>query len=93
MKTVPKVSTTGTSTRTTITQPRKPITTNQVNGHEHRSPLNQHVIDVVSSLYCVRTQKLMLDAEQSLLINSGDTNYTVIIRPDLRKIHVDALAW
>jgi hypothetical protein len=61
------------------------VNTNLVNGHVHHTPLDQHVIDVVSSLYCVRTQKLMLDAEQTMLINSGDTNYVVTIRPDLRK--------
>jgi len=61
------------------------VTRNQVNGHERHMPLNQHVLDVVSSLYCVRTQKLMVDAEQSMIINSGETNYTVIVRPDLRK--------
>ena len=64
---------------------KETVTINQVNGHERRTPLNQHVLDVVSSLYCVRTQKLMLDAEQSMIINSGETNYTVNIRPDLRK--------
>jgi hypothetical protein len=64
---------------------KETITINQVNGHERRTPLNLHVLDVVSSLYCVRTQKLMIDAEQSMIINSGETNYTVIIRPDLRK--------
>jgi hypothetical protein len=64
---------------------KETVTKNLVNGHEHHAPLDQHVLDVVSSLYCVRTQKLMVDAEQSMLINSGNTNYTVTIRPDLRK--------
>ncbi len=62
------------------------VTKSQINGHERRTPLDQHVLDVVSSLYYVRTQKLMLDAEQSLVINAANTNYTVIIRPDLRKL-------
>jgi uncharacterized protein DUF3108 len=64
---------------------KETVTKNLINGHEHHAPLDQHVLDVVSSLYCVRTEKLMVDAEQSMLINSGNTNYTVTIRPDLRK--------
>ena len=64
---------------------KETVTKNQVNGRERHTPLDQHVLDVVSSLYYVRTQKLMLDSEQSFMINAGGTNYNVIIRPDLRK--------
>jgi len=64
---------------------KETVTKNQVNGRERHTPLDQHVLDVVSSLYYVRTQKLMLDSEQSFMINAGDTNYNVTIRPDLRK--------
>ncbi len=64
---------------------KETVTKNQVNGREHHTPLDQHVLDVVSSLYYVRTQKLMLDSEQSFMINAGDTNYNVTIRPDMRK--------
>ncbi|HXI83623.1 MAG TPA: DUF3108 domain-containing protein [Verrucomicrobiae bacterium] len=64
---------------------KETVTKNQVNGRERHTPLDQHVLDVVSSLYYVRTQKLMLDSEQSFTINAGDTNYNVIIRPDMRK--------
>ena len=65
---------------------KETVTKNQVNGREHHTPLDQHVLDVVSSLYYVRTQKLMLDSEQSFMINAGDTNYNVTIRPDMRKM-------
>jgi hypothetical protein len=58
------------------------FTTNHINGHGRRVALNQPVQDVVSSIYVARTRKLMLDAEQTLMINSGSTNYNVTIRPD-----------
>jgi hypothetical protein len=56
-----------------------------INGREHHTPLDQHVQDVVSSLYYVRTQKLLLDSEQSFMINAANTNYNMTVRPDLRK--------
>ena len=61
------------------------VTKSRVNGHEKRSSLDQPVQDVISSLYFVRTQKLMLDAEQTFQLSAANTNYTVVIRPDLRK--------
>ena len=54
-------------------------------GREKRLPLDQPVQDVISSVYFVRAQKLMLDAEQTFVLNAGATNYTVTIRPDERK--------
>lgn len=64
---------------------KETVTTNHIKGRERRSPLNQPVQDVVSSLYFVRAQKLMLDAEQSFTVNAANTNYVVTIRPDQRK--------
>ena len=64
---------------------KETVTISHINGHERRQPLDQHVQDVVSSLYYVRTQKLLLDSEQSFMINAANTNYNVTIRPDLRK--------
>jgi hypothetical protein len=64
---------------------KETVTKSQINGRERRTPLDQHVQDVVSSLYYVRTQKLLLDSEQSFMINAANTNYNVTIRPDLRK--------
>src|ERR1043166_2752280 len=61
------------------------VITNRVNGKVKHLSLNQHVQDVISSLYVVRTRKLMLDAEQSFMINAGTTNYNVTVRPDVRK--------
>ncbi|HUI07794.1 MAG TPA: DUF3108 domain-containing protein [Verrucomicrobiae bacterium] len=54
-------------------------------GRKKRVPLEQPVQDVVSSVYFVRAQKLMLDAEQTFVLNASDTNYVVTIRPDERK--------
>jgi hypothetical protein len=64
---------------------KETVMKSRINGREHRTPLDQHVQDVVSSLYYVRTQKLLLDSEQSFMINAANTNYNVTIRPDLRK--------
>lgn len=52
---------------------------------EKRVRLDSPVLDVISSLYYVRTQPLKLDAENSLTVNTGDTNYAVRFRPDERK--------
>lgn len=65
---------------------KEAVMKSRINGREHRTPLDQHVQDVVSSLYYVRTQKLLLDSEQSFMINAANTNYNVTIRPDLRKV-------
>ena len=61
------------------------VTTNHVKNRVKRAPLEQPVQDVVSSLYFVRAQKLMLDAEQTFVLNASATNYVVTIRPDQRK--------
>jgi Protein of unknown function (DUF3108) len=61
------------------------VMTNRLNGREKHLSIDQHVQDVISSLYVVRTRKLMLDSEQTFMINAGATNYNVTIRPDLRK--------
>jgi hypothetical protein len=54
-------------------------------GREKRTPLDQPVQDVVSSIYFVRSRKLMLDSEQTFVLNASATNYVVTIRPDQRK--------
>jgi len=61
------------------------VITNHLNGHVKRVSLNQPVQDVISSLYAVRTRKLMLDSEETFTVNAGTTNYPVTIRPDQRK--------
>ena len=64
---------------------RESVTTNHVKNRVKRTSLERPVQDVVSSLYFVRAQKLMLDAEQSFTVNAANTNYVVTIRPDQRK--------
>jgi len=64
---------------------KQAVMTNRVNGRVKRVALDQHVEDVVSSVYVVRTRKLMLDSVQMFTINDGATNYNVSIRPDERK--------
>jgi len=64
---------------------KETVITNRLNGKAKHFPLNQPVQDVISSLYVVRTRKLMLDSEQSFVINAASTNYNVTIRPDQRK--------
>lgn len=64
---------------------KETVITNRLNGRAKHYPLDQPVQDVVSSLYVVRTRKLMLDSEQSFMINAASTNYNVTIRPNQRK--------
>jgi hypothetical protein len=64
---------------------KQAVMTNRLNGRERRVALDQPVEDVVSSIYVVRTRKLMLDSEQMFTINDGATNYNVTVRPDERK--------
>jgi len=64
---------------------RMEAVTKNKKGRLKRYPLDQPVQDVVSSVYFVRAQKLMLDAEQTFVLNASDTNYVVTIRPDQRK--------
>jgi hypothetical protein len=61
------------------------VTANLIKGRERRFPLEQPVQDIVSSLYFVRAQKLMLDAENTFTVNADNTNYVVTVRPDQRK--------
>jgi hypothetical protein len=63
----------------------KEAITKNTKGKEKRLPLEQPVQDVVSSMYFVRAQELMLDAEQTFVLNASATNYVVTIRPDQRK--------
>jgi len=71
---------------------KETVITNRLNGHAKHYPLDQPVQDVISSLYVVRTRKLLLDSEETFTINAASTNYTVTVRPDLRKaIWVHAL--
>ena len=64
---------------------KESVITNRLNGRAKHYLLDQPVQDVVSSLYVVRTRKLMLDSEQTFMINAGNTNYNVTVRPDQRK--------
>jgi hypothetical protein len=63
---------------------KETVITDRKDGRVQRMPLNEPVQDVVSSLYVMRTRKLMIDADQSFTINAGNTNYVVTIRPDQR---------
>ncbi len=64
---------------------KETVITNRLNGRAKHYPLDQPVQDVISSLYVVRTRKLMLDSEQSFTINAASINYNVTVRPDQRK--------
>jgi hypothetical protein len=64
---------------------KQTVITDRLDCKVQRMPLNQPVQDVVSSLYVMRTRKLMIDSEQAFTINAGNTNYVVTIRPDERK--------
>jgi hypothetical protein len=64
---------------------KETVITDRTDGKVKRVPLNQPVQDVISSLYVMRTRKLMIDSEQTFMINAGTTNYLVTIRPDQRK--------
>jgi hypothetical protein len=64
---------------------KETVITDRLDGRVKRMPLNQPVQDVISSVYVMRTKKLMLDSEETFTINAGATNYVVTIRPDQRK--------
>jgi uncharacterized protein DUF3108 len=64
---------------------KETVITDRLDGKVQRMALNEPVQDVVSSLYVMRTRKLMLDSDQTFMINAGTTNYNVTIRPDQRK--------
>jgi hypothetical protein len=64
---------------------KETVITDRLDGRVRRMPLDQPVQDVISSLYVMRTRKLMVDTDQTFMINAGTTNYLVTIRPDQRK--------
>lgn len=64
---------------------KQAFTTNYLNGKVKSSVLEAPVQDLISSLYFVRTVPLLLDVAQSFQINVSGSNYTVNLRPDLRK--------
>lgn len=65
---------------------KETVLTNRINGKQHHVALDQPVQDVVSSLYAVRTKKLMLDCEQMFTISADTSTYNVTINPDERKL-------
>jgi hypothetical protein len=65
---------------------KETVVTNHVNGRQRRVPLEQPVQDVVSSLYVVRTRKLLLDSDQVFTISADTSTYCVTIHPDERKL-------
>jgi len=65
---------------------KQTVVTDRLNGKQHYTMLNEPVQDVVSSLYVVRTKKLMLDSDDVLTISADTTNYNVIVHPDARKL-------
>ncbi|MGD1018850.1 MAG: DUF3108 domain-containing protein [Verrucomicrobiia bacterium] len=65
---------------------RETVITNRINGKQRHVLLDQPVQDVVSSLYVVRTRKLMLDSDQMFAISADISTYNVTIRPDERKL-------
>jgi hypothetical protein len=62
------------------------VVTNHMNGKQHSVTLDQPVQDVISSLYVVRTKRLLLDSEQMFAISADLTTYNVTIHPDERKL-------
>jgi hypothetical protein len=65
---------------------KQAVSTNLLNGKTSAMPLDQPVQDIVSALYYVRVLQLKPSVENNFLINAGSTNYSVQVRPDLRKI-------
>ena len=59
--------------------------TNFISGRTKTARLDGPAQDVVSSLYYVRTQPLAIDLENNFPLIVGASNYTVNVRPDLRK--------
>jgi len=64
---------------------KEAVTTNHRNGKKRHTPLPGPVVDVISSLYYIRTKPLALNTPQTFAINTGDTNRTVNLVPDTRK--------
>lgn len=65
---------------------KETVVTNRLNGKQRHVLLDQPVQDVVSSLYVVRTKKLLLDSDQMFAINADTSTYNVTIHPDERKL-------
>jgi hypothetical protein len=65
---------------------KETVVTNHMNGRQRHVLLDQPVQDVVSSLYVVRTRKLMLDSDQMFAISADTATYSVTIHPDERKL-------
>lgn len=59
--------------------------TNYINGVERTLPLKQPLQDIVSCLYYVRAQPLLINQPQNFTVNSGDTDRLVRIVADQRK--------
>jgi hypothetical protein len=64
---------------------RQASTTNFITGKMRSMPLDAPVQDMISSLYFVRAAPLALNINQNFTVSVGETNYTVNVRPDLRK--------
>jgi hypothetical protein len=65
-------------------QHKRAVIRNVTKGTEKTVLLEQPVQDIISSLYYVRTQPLLLDAEQVFLLNVGVSNLNVSITADQR---------
>ena len=66
-------------------QHRQAIIRNVSKGTEKTIPLEQPVQDIISSLYYVRAQPLLLDAEEVFSLNVGVSNLNVSITADQRR--------
>ncbi len=64
---------------------REAVTRNLLSGREKRSPLEQPVQDIISSLYFVRSQPLALHQATQFTVNASDKNWLVMFRPDKRQ--------
>ena len=67
-------------------QHRQTVIRNVSKGTEKVVLLEQPVQDVISSVYYVRTQPLLLDAEQAFFLNVGASNLNVTVAPNQRGI-------
>jgi len=63
---------------------RQTIIRNVSKGTEKIHLLERPVLDIVSSVYYVRSQPLMLDSEQVFFFNAGATNFNVTVTPNQR---------
>jgi hypothetical protein len=65
-------------------QRKQTVIRNVSKGTEKTVPLERPVQDIISSVYYVRAQPLLLDAEQVFLLNVGVSNLNVSITADQR---------